>query len=129
MASDRSLNTLAEKVDKYYTLREARLARQKEADALQEAETELKEDLIRQISKSDASGVAGKIARVSVVTKREPAIKDFEVFMAYVSRRKAWDLLQRRVSAAAIKARWEDGKEIPGIEAFPVVGLSLSKLK
>lgn len=129
MASDRSLNTLAEKVDKYYTLREARLARQKEVDALQEAETELKEDLIRQISKSDASGVAGKIARVSVVTKREPAIKDFEVFMAYVSRRKAWDLLQRRVSAAAIKARWEDGKEIPGIEAFPVVGLSLSKLK
>lgn len=128
MASDRLLNTLAEKVDKYYTLREARLARQKEVDALQEAENELKADLIRQISKADASGVAGKLARVAVVTKKEPAIKDFDAFMAYVSRRKAWDLLQRRVSASAVKARWEDGKDIPGVEAFPVVTLSLSKL-
>ena len=123
-----SLDKLAMLADQYYLTREERLAKQREVDALQEKESAVKAELIAAISKADASGVAGKLVRVTVVTKPKPQVKDWDALYAYVRRRGAWDLLQRRLSETAVKERWEDGKSIPGVESFNVVDLSVNKL-
>ena len=113
--------------DKLYEVRQKRLAMQKEIDEVEAEEKALKEHIINNLPKSD-SGAAGKVARVSVVTKDVPQVKDWDAFYKYVSRTKSFDLLQRRLSDAAVKERWENKNDIPGVEAFTVVSVSLNKV-
>lgn len=65
----KSLNTLANMVDEYHLLREKRLAAQKEVDAMEAEERELREALIASIDKSDASGVGEFVAVKLSLTK------------------------------------------------------------
>lgn len=114
--------------DHLYNLRQKRLEMQKEVDKLTAEESALKEHIINTLPKSEASGVAGKVARVSVVTKQIPQVKDWDAFYKHVKKTGQFDLLQRRLTDAAVKERWENGKEIPGVEHFNAVTVSLNKL-
>ena len=115
--------------DHLYELRQKRLAKQKEVEALQKEETALKSHIIDTLPKSEASGVAGKVARVTVVTKEEPQIKDHDLFRKYINRTRRYDLAYKmRPSAPAIRELWDEGKEIPGVEHFTVVTISMNKV-
>lgn len=114
--------------DKLYQLREARLAKQKETDAIEAEEKALKEHLINNLPKSDASGVAGKVARVTVVTKPTPQVKDWDAFYKYVKKSGEFELMQRRLSDTAIRERWDAGKKVPGVESFNVTTVSINKV-
>ena len=122
------LKTLAAKADRYYTLRQERLARQKEVDAMEAEEKALKAELIEEIGEQDARGVAGEVCRVTIVTKVKPVLKDFDALIAWVRRRNAWELMRHQVNDAAVKERWDAGQDIPGVEPFTVVDLSVNKL-
>lgn len=114
--------------DKLFELRNKRLAMQKEVDAVAAEETALKNHIIENLPKSEASGVAGKLARVTVVTKQIPQVKDWDTFYKYVKKTGSFDLMQKRLTDAAIKERWEAGKEIPGVEHFNAVSVSINKV-
>lgn len=114
--------------DRLYELREARLAKQKEADAIEAEEKALKEHIIQTLPKSESSGVAGKVARVTVVSKDVPRVEDWDKLYKYVKKTGAFELLQRRLSDAAVQERWEAGKEIPGVGTFGVVTVSINKV-
>lgn len=114
--------------DKLYELKQKRLDMQKAVDVVEAEEKALKEHIINNLPKSEASGVAGKVARVTVVTKEIPQVKDWEAFYKYVKKTGQFDLLQRRLTDAAIKERWENGKEIPGVEHFNATAISLNKV-
>lgn len=114
--------------DRLFELRNKRLAMQKEVDAVAAEESAIKEHIINTLPKSEASGVAGKLARVTVVTKQIPQVKDYDKFYAYVKKTNSFDLLQKRLSDAAIKERWEAGKVIPGVESFNAVSVSINKI-
>lgn len=121
--------TMGKCADKLYALRQKRLAMQKEVDAVAAEEKALKAHIIDNLPKSQASGIAGKDARVTVVTKEEPQVKDQEAFRKYMNRTKRFDLANKlRPSAPAIRDMWEEGKEIPGVEKFNVVTVSLNKV-
>lgn len=120
--------TLGECADKLYKLREERLATQKVAEELEAEEKALKEHIIQTLPKSEASGVAGKVARVTVVTKQVPQVKDWKKFYAFIKKTGAFELLQRRLTDKAVAERWEVGKAVPGVEPFGVVTISLNKL-
>ena len=114
--------------DLLYQIREKRLEKQKEVDAIETEEKALKEHIIQTLPKSEASGVAGKVARVTVVTKQIPQVKDWDTFYKHIKKTGDFDLLQRRLTDTAIKDRWENGKKIPGVESFNAVTVSLNKL-
>jgi hypothetical protein len=114
--------------DRLYELRQQRLAVQKEVDKLAAEETFLREHIINTLPKSEASGIAGKLARVTVVTKQVPQVKDWDAFYKFVKKTGSFDLLQRRLTDQAIKERWEAGKEVPGVEHFNAVSISLNKV-
>lgn len=119
---------LAVAADKLYTIREKRLALQKEVDLLQAEETTLKDYLINNLPKSEATGVTGKLARVTIVLKPIPQVKDWDKFYAYVKKHNAFELLQRRLGETAIKERWEAGANIPGVEKFNATTVSINKV-
>lgn len=120
--------TLPACADALHQARLERLDLEKQADEIRKREALLKDYLINNLAKGESAGVAGKVARVAVVTKQEPQVEDWDALYAYVSRNKAWDLLQRRLSAPAVRERWEANKEIKGVGAFTVVTLSITKV-
>lgn len=120
--------TLGACADRFYELKQKRLVVQKEVAKIEEEEKALKAHIIDNLPKSEASGVAGKLCRVSAVVKEIPQLKDDEAFFKYVKKTGRFDLMQRRLSDAAIKELWEDGKEVPGVEKFNAVTLSVNKI-
>lgn len=104
------------------------MAEQKKVDEIAAEETALKNHIIENLPKSEASGVAGKLARVTVVTKQVPQVKDWDAFYKYVKKTGSFDLMQKRLTDAAIKERWEAGKEVPGVEHFNAVSVSINKV-
>ena len=123
--------SLALAVDMYYSKREERLALQRQVDLLAADEALLKSHLIDNIPKSDATGIAGKLARVSVTTKDVPQVQDWDEFYAYVAKnvkKGSFALLNRAVNAKAVGEIWEAGKTVPGVGAHTVVNLSVNKL-
>lgn len=120
--------TAAACADLLYTTRQARLEKQKEVDALADQESAIKEALINALPKGEATGVAGKIARVSIKTKEVPQADDWTSIQAYVKKHDAFDLFQRRLSDTAVKERWLAGEEIPGVAHFNKVEVSCVKV-
>lgn len=114
--------------DRLYLLRAKRLEEQKKVDAIAAEEKALREHIINTLPKSEASGVAGKVARVTVVTKEVPQVKDWDLFYKYIKKTGQFDLMQRRLTDGAIKERWENGKEVPGVEHFQAVTISMNKV-
>jgi hypothetical protein len=124
-------SSLAAAADLFYKTREERLALQKEVNAIEEREKILKDHLVRSIPKSEATGIAGKLVRVSVVTKSVPQVEDWDAFYAYIvkTRKKGgFALLNKAVNSASVKEIWDAGKDVPGVTPFNKVELSVNKL-
>lgn len=119
---------LGECADLLYRLRKERLALQKEVEEYEKHESALREHIIQTLPKSEASGVAGRVARVSVTTQLVPQLKDFAALFAYVKKTGSLELLQRRINNRAVQERWEAKKQVPGVEAFRATMVSLNKL-
>lgn len=120
---------LAKLVDTLYKTRERRYALQREVSALEEAESAIRAQLIGALPKFGATGIAGKVARAQLEGKRIVRVEDWEKLYAHIVKKKAFDLLQRRVSDAAVKERWEAKLTVPGVVPETVAVVSLSKLK
>jgi hypothetical protein len=115
--------------DLLFDLKTERLAADKVAAELKSRETALTDHIIEKLPKGDA-GAVGKHHKVIVSTKDVPQVApdQWEDFYKYVSKNKAWDLVQRRLSTEAIRARLEAGKTIPGVKLFKAVVVSLTKV-
>ena len=114
--------------DLLYSTRKERLELQRQVDELAEREAALKEYFVQNLPKSNASGIAGRVARVQLGSKTVASVKDWAAFYAYVSKRKFFHLLQRRVADAAVQEIWEAGKEVPGVERFTIVTVSCTQV-
>ena len=115
--------------DVLWQLQEKRRAAQKLVDAMEEEERALRAHIINVLPKSETTGVSGKLANVQAKTKVVGTVEDWDAFWKYVFKTKSTDLLQKRINQAAVDARWDDKKSIPGVKEFNVVTLSLTKVK
>lgn len=115
--------------DLLYETRQMRLAMDKQVAMLKARETAMREFLINTLPKSESTGIAGKVARATIVTKEEPTVENWDDFWAWVVKNKAFDCVQRRISAPAIRARWENRKQVKGVGKMLRVSVSLTKVK
>jgi hypothetical protein len=114
--------------DLLFDLRTERLEAQKVVDEIKEREDTVKEHIIQNVPKGD-TGASGAHHHVSVYTDPVPRAEDWDKVWAHIKKTGNFDLLQRRLNDAAVKERWEDGKQIPGVVPFNVVKVSLTKKK
>ncbi len=114
--------------DLLYSTQQQRYAAQKEVDKLEGLEKALKDRFINELSTQDASGIAGKQALAKIVVKDVPTMDDDKAFYAHVKKTGDFDLLQRRLSAEAVKLRWQAGKKVPGVGVFHSKSVSITKL-
>ena len=120
--------TLGACADKLYTLKEQRLKIQAQADAIEEQEKALKEHLIMHLSKEHAEGVAGRAARANITRTVVATAKDWDKFYVYVRQSGDFSLMQKRLHDAACRERWDAKEQIPGVEPFNVLKVSLTKV-
>lgn len=114
--------------DLLYITREDRLALSKAVQALEDYEKSLKAHLIENMSKKDSTGASGHRARAQIVMEPQPQVQDWDEFYKHIKKKGEFDLLNRAVNRAAVKARWENGKEVPGVGSFNVAKVSVTKL-
>lgn len=121
-------SSLAACADLAYQLRAERLEVQRDATAIGKDETALKEHLIKNLPKSQASGVSGKIANAKVEKKTVPTITDKKKLLDHVKKTGDWDLLTIGLNTAAVEERWESKKKVPGVGEFDIIKVSLTKV-
>jgi hypothetical protein len=120
-------SSLAGAADKLYTLRAERLALQKEVDAMGEQESALREFIIQNLPKSQASGITGRIAHAEIEKKIIPQVNDWPAFYRHVLKTKDFSLMQRRLNDGAVKERWTANKAVPGVGKFTALVVSVTK--
>ena len=125
--------TLAHCADLLYKTQQERYAVQKKVKEMEAIESAIKERIIQELPKSDATGIAGKLARVYVENKTVVKITDFAAYIADVAAKMKKDpgamaLLQKRVGETAVKEVWESGKTLKGIEGMEVPVVRMNKV-
>lgn len=129
--------SLAACADMLYSTREKRLALAKQVDALQAQETSLREYLINNLPKSNATGVAGKLVRVSIEDKVVYSVDmehgGWESVRAYITKHQkknpgVWGLLNKALNQATAKEMIESGAKVDGIKSMHVPVISMNKV-
>lgn len=120
--------TPAAMADRLYKLKDLKREAQAKVDAIDEERKAIEAHLINVLPKDDASGIQGKLARVSLIIKDVPQVEDWDKLRKHIVKTGSWDLLQKRVSSQAVELRWEDDKQVPGVTAYPKVTISLNKV-
>lgn len=125
--------TLAAAADMLYKTQQERYAIQKKVAELEAIEGAIKARIIDELPKSEATGIAGKMARVYVENKTVVKITDFAAYVLDVATRMKKDpgavsLLQKRVGETAVKEVWEAGKKLKGVESMDVPVVRMNKV-
>jgi hypothetical protein len=127
-------------VDLYHTMRQKRLAANKDVEAMKAQETEVSNYIIDNVSKKEEGGAVGTTHKAIVVTDTIYQVEDWDKFYAHLKKTGEFDLLNRALNQAAVKARVEEqvrpsGKKgetwkpklPPGVKTFNALKLSVTK--
>lgn len=115
-------------VDEYHDVRELRLAVGKVADALKSYESALQEHIIEHVDADAEGGAVGKNYIGTIVRETIPIVEDWDAFYAHIKKTDGFDMLNKAVNRAAVKARWENNKVVPGVDSMQAKKLSVRKL-
>jgi len=119
---------LAHCVDLLWSTREARLKIQRECDELEKKEAAIKDHLINNIPKNDATGVTGKLCSVTIISKRKFSVKDWDKVNTWILKNKDLTVMNRKLSDAVVGEIYDNGKTIPGVEIFQAPSVSINKV-
>lgn len=132
MAKMKLPKTLGECIDLAYKVRAERLVKQKELEkeleVYRKKEEEIEQHILLSFDKADIEGAKGSLATASIQRMTVPSVKDWPVVYKWVSAHGAWDLLEKRMARVAYRDRLEAGEQIPGVEPFVKVSLSLTRV-
>jgi len=123
-----TLEQLPAAVDEYQDTRRLRLAKEKEAEVIKKIEQQQLEGILGTLRESNTEAIGGTTHLAKRVVKDEPIVEDWEILHVHIQATGEFDLLHRRLTATAVKERWDMEVEVPGVGAYPVEKLSLTKL-
>ena len=115
-------------VDLYQETRNRRLAIEKQAKEVHVKEVEYAEQILTTLRDSASPVIGGTTHQCTRKVTNEPTVEDWDDLHAHIVDTGEWDLMEKRVGKAAVKLRWDEGEDVPGVGSFPVEKLSLTKL-
>jgi hypothetical protein len=105
-----------QEIEEYFNLRQQRLAVQREADKLEQQEKDLLYSIQTQMSAKKVGTTTYRGYTASIESKPSPVVKDWTLTLDYIRSTGELDMLQKRLTESAVKARWDAGVDIPGVE-------------
>jgi hypothetical protein len=121
-------DTIGEVADLLYETKAQLTRANKVVEALRSRILELDKHIIDTLPMSNLTGAMGGKAKVRVISKEKPVVRDWPAFYAYVKQNDAFELLQKRLGEAAYNERLEHGEQVPGVEMFQLKEVSCTKL-
>ena len=117
------------RADMYAEVRALRLAMEKEVEPVKKFESDLRESIINDLSKSENTGAAGLKYRAQIVMKDVAKVVDWAVLHSWIRKNDRFDMLQKRLSEKAA-ADWveENKRALPGTEVVHVPDVSITKI-
>lgn len=100
---------------------------QKIVDEHKENARAIREEIIDRLKADGATAVGGATHTAQIVKSSVAQIADWPTFFKWAADHDADDIIQRRISAPAVRQRLEDGIEIDGIEQITIEKLSVRK--
>ena len=122
-----STKQLSALVDKHYLKHQQRLAEQKKVDALEKQEKEMRDSIMGELKAQKTQTVGGKVGRAELKFKKFPVVTDSAAFEKFAKKKGNEDLIKHTPNPTAIKDRWENDVQVPGVKAEEVVTLSITK--
>lgn len=80
----------------------------------------------------DLESARGALCQATISPRTVPVAKDWSKIFAYIKKQDkftGFDLVQRRLGATAVQARWDEGVKIPGVDKSTFNVLHVKKLK
>lgn len=105
-------------------MRAARLELQKQVEQMQAAESAVKKQVLERLANAKNKAVSNGERLFQLVVKDEPLAENWPKLYEHIKKTGEFDLLERRLSKAAVKERAELGEKVPGVAWFPVETLS-----
>lgn len=127
MTKDQYPKTIGACIDMLYEQRAKRLDLQKVIDNAKKEEAKLEAHIIDTFGKSEIRGAKGDVATAAVKTDVVVELQDWDAFVRWVAATKSFDCLRKQPGATAIKERWDNGEQVPGVAPFQKISLSLTK--
>ena len=119
--------TLGVQIDRMKALDDDIKIAEKALRDLKTRRAKLEARLIKAFKKQDIDGSKGRNGVARLRRAIFYSIKNRSLFDKYVLKNKALDLFQNRISAAAYKARLDEGEAVPGIASFERFGITITK--
>lgn len=124
-----NLPPLNQRPDEYRRVKDIRIAMEKEVERVKKYESALYDSLVQEIPR-DSAGVYGlqyKAQRVENETVRV-APEGWPVLASFIAQTGRFDFMQKRINPKAIKEVIDAGYQVPGVEKFIEVSLSVTKV-
>ena len=116
-------------IDRLNAVREKKRIAQEKVDAYETEYKEIEEQIFAALDAAGTDRMATANASVSISPQSRPKVFDWDSFYAYVHKKKAYHLLERRPAAAGCNELFDQGKQIPGVEKSEFRRLNLRNLK
>jgi hypothetical protein len=114
-------------IDALYALREMRLGMQKKVDELKAEELRTREKIFEMLAALGLTKASGAVATAGIKVSNIPLVEDWELLQAHIKATGEFDLLQKRISVTAWRARFEENVEVPGVSKVEDVDISLTR--
>lgn len=110
-----------------FEMREQRLALQRQVDKMEQDEKDLMYTLTNEMVSSNSltTSADGFVAKRKTVNS--PIVQDWTLTLEYVRATGQVDLLQKRLTESAVKARWDAGVDIPGVDKLVKHTVTITK--
>ncbi len=121
--------TQGQRADFYYAADAHRKEINRDAKVMEEFLAKLGKWFIAQLPENNATGIAGKVARIQIKKDVVPRVVDWPKFYAHIKKNNAFEFLNRAVNVKSVKERWDAGKAVPGVDKFDIKKVSITKVK
>lgn len=120
--------TIGAVVDKAFELNLKKKEAQKVVDAIDEEIKALEEVIFERLDAQETTTGAGKKASVSITKSVVPSVTDWDALWAFIAKKKHFHIVQKRLSAPAVRELWDLQTTVPGIQPFTKRVLHLNTL-
>lgn len=120
-------NDIGAMIDALYALREQRLGIERKAKELKEEEVQARNAIFDKLAELGLTKASGGVATAGIKVSIVPLVEDWDKLWEHIIDQGATDLLQKRISVTAWRARYDDGMDVPGVSKVEDVDISLTK--
>jgi hypothetical protein len=120
-------NDIGARIDMLYELREQRLGIEKRVKELKEQEVSMRNEIFELLASMGLTKASGALATCGIKVTNVPLVEDWDTLWGYIQQTGEFDLVQKRISVTAWRARFDDGVTIPGVSKVEDVDISLTK--